>query len=51
VITEPEGFRLEGFEADGAAPQEIRREGIVLKVRITAAESREIGWTARFKGR
>jgi hypothetical protein len=51
VITEPEGFRLEGFEADGAAPQEIRREGIVLKVRFTAAESREIGWTARFKGR
>lgn len=51
VITEPEGLRLEGFEADGAAPQEVKREGIVLRIRLAAAGSREISWAARFKSR
>ena len=49
-ITEPAGFRLESFEWDGAPPLDVRREGIVLKIKVIwgGEGSRDIAWTARF---
>jgi hypothetical protein len=49
VLTEPAGFRLETFECGGAAPPEVLREGLFLRVRLPAGPSREIDWTAKFK--
>jgi hypothetical protein len=49
-ITEPEGFRLESFEWDGAPPLDVRREGLVLKVKVLwgGEGSRDIAWKAKF---
>lgn len=49
-LTEPEGFRLEKFECDGAPPPAVKKEGIVLKVCLLSGESKEISWSAKFKG-
>ena len=49
VITEPAGFRLERFESGGAAPLEVRREGIALRVRLPAGAGPDVDWSARFK--
>jgi hypothetical protein len=48
-LTEPEGYRLEGFECDGASLLETKRNGLVLEVRMLSGESREIAWLAKFK--
>jgi len=47
-ITEPAGYDLEKFEADGA-PAELTKEGMIIRVKLAPAKSTEIGWTARFK--
>ena len=49
VLTEPAGYRLEAFQLGGAAPLEVLREGLVLRVRFPAGGSREVDWSARFK--
>jgi hypothetical protein len=50
-ITEPVGFRLEKFESGGAAPAEIKKEGMILKIRFAASTAGEISWSARFQSR
>ena len=49
-ISEPSGFRLESFVWDGAPLLDIRREGVVLKIKVNwgGEGSRDIPWTARF---
>ncbi len=49
-ISEPSGFKLESFEWDGAPPLDVRREGIMLKIKVKwgGEGSRDIPWTARF---
>jgi hypothetical protein len=49
-ITEPAGFELEKFEADGV-PAEIIKEGMIVRVKLAPVKSTEIGWMARFKSR
>lgn len=48
VISEPAGFRLEAFECAGAAPSEVVRDGLLLRVRLPAGAGREADWSARF---
>jgi hypothetical protein len=41
---------LESFEWDGAPPLDVRREGLVLKVKVLwgGEGSRDIAWKAKF---
>jgi hypothetical protein len=47
-LTEPEGFRLEGFACQGAAASEPVREGLVLRIRLSAGSSGTASWRAVF---
>jgi hypothetical protein len=50
-ITEPQGFRLERFEFGGAPARDIRKEGVLLKIRVAnpAEGSRDADWSAKFR--
>jgi hypothetical protein len=47
-LTEPEGYRLEAFSCEGATASEPLREGLAVKVRLWAGESRSAAWKAVF---
>ncbi len=47
-LTEPEGYRLEGFECPGMPAPEIKKEGPLVRVRLLPGASGTAGWAARF---
>ena len=47
-LTEPEGYRLEAFSCEGATASEPLREGLAVRVRLWAGESRSAAWKAVF---
>jgi hypothetical protein len=50
-LTEPEGYRLEAFSCEGAAASEPLREGLAVKVRLSAGTSGLAAWRAVFSRR
>jgi hypothetical protein len=50
-LTEPEGFRLDRVECENAAVSEPVREGLAVKVSLSARASGTISWQARFNRR
>ena len=47
-LTEPEGFRLEAFACEGAAASEPFREGLIVRIRLSAGSSGKASWKAVF---
>jgi hypothetical protein len=47
-LTEPDGFRLERFACEGAASSEPVREGLMVRIRMTAPGAGEASWKAIF---
>ncbi len=50
-LTEPEGYRLEAFSCEGAGASEPLREGLAVKVRLSAGTSGLAAWRAVFSRR
>ena len=51
LLTEPEGYRLDGFECPEVPSLELAREGGLLRVRLVPGTTGPVTWTARFSGR
>jgi hypothetical protein len=47
-LTEPEGYRLEGFECPGMPVPEVKKEGPLTRVSLLPGQSGAAGWSARF---
>jgi hypothetical protein len=47
-LTEPEGYRLEGFECPGMPVPEVKKEGPLIRVSLLPGQSGAAGWSARF---
>ena len=50
-ITEPEGFRLTGFDGGSAGAARVEREGRLLRVSLNPDASGDVSWTALFENR
>ncbi len=50
-ITEPEGFRLAGFEGGAAGAARVEREGRLLRVSLNPDASGDVSWKALFENR
>jgi alpha-galactosidase len=50
-LTEPEGYRLEGFECDGAEVLGTSRQGILVKASLSSGSGGAVSWVARFSSK
>ena len=51
LLTEPEGYRLDGFESPEVPSLGLAREGGLIRIRLVPKAAGAVSWTARFSGR